>query len=151
MGEKFIREDRDRKYRSKGPRHPGVGLAQWTTPDRRKGLFEHTFGGRQLGTDVLFNMDAQVDYLVNELKSDFKKLDGTLRNLATSVDGASDEVLYDFERPLSINDRTVRKGSKKDPRLKSDHPSVVDQFKKRREFARKAFTLYNNTKGSFPQ
>jgi len=144
-------EVRDRKYRSKGPRHPGVGLAQWTTPDRRKGLFEHTFGGRQLGTDVLFNMDAQVDYLVNELKSDFKKLDGTLRNLATSVDGASDEVLYDFERPLSINDRTVRKGSKKDPRLKSDHPSVVDQFKKRREFARKAFTLYNNTKGSFPQ
>ena len=28
-----------------GPRHPGVGIGQWTTRDRRAGLFRHVFRG----------------------------------------------------------------------------------------------------------
>ena len=44
--------DRDRARR-RGPRLPGVGLAQWTSPRRRAGLFTHTFNGRRLGTAIL--------------------------------------------------------------------------------------------------
>jgi hypothetical protein len=50
-----------------GPRMPGVGLAQWTTSARRSGLSQRTSQGRALGSSILFNMDAQVEYLVSEL------------------------------------------------------------------------------------
>jgi hypothetical protein len=53
-----------------GPQKPGVGLAQWTSDARRSGLFQQTTpAGRQLGSSILFNMDAQVDYLVIELQA----------------------------------------------------------------------------------
>ena len=59
---------RDRNFgRRTGPRHPGIGIAQWTSPNRREGLFRHAFRGRQLGSAILSDLDAQVDYLVAEL------------------------------------------------------------------------------------
>ena len=47
-----------------GPRMPGIGLAQWTSTGRRTGLFA------QSGAPVLFDMDAQVDYLVGEIRGE---------------------------------------------------------------------------------
>jgi hypothetical protein len=55
-----------------GPLMPGVGLAQWTTSARRSGLFQRTSQGRALGSSILFNMDAQVEYLVSELQANVR-------------------------------------------------------------------------------
>jgi LysM repeat protein len=64
----------------RGPKRPGVGLAQWTSKKRRAGLFSHVFEGRELGSGVLFDMDAQVDYLVAELAKRYRSVDELLRD-----------------------------------------------------------------------
>ena len=63
--------NRDKAAR-RGPRLPGIGLAQWTSKGRRAGLFTHVFEGKS-GPGVLFNMDAQIDYLNSELRNAFAK------------------------------------------------------------------------------
>lgn len=117
-----------------GPRLPGVGLAQWTSANRRRGLFEHVFNGTRLGADILFDMDAQVDYLVNELSTSFARVNRVLTNPAVTVDAASDEVVYNFERPGSVieNGRLL-------PRT---DPRVQEVFRRRREHAQRALRAY---------
>jgi hypothetical protein len=85
-----------------GPRKPGIGLAQWTSAPRREGLFQHAYQGRQLGSSILFNMDAQVDYLVTELQGSYPGVYGTVTRAGVSVDAAADEVVYRFEVPGAI-------------------------------------------------
>jgi hypothetical protein len=72
--------DRDRSA-GVGPRLPGVGLAQWTSPSRRAGLFAYAPGGHVLGAAVLFDMDAQVDYLDHELTTSYARCTGSCRTL----------------------------------------------------------------------
>ncbi|MEV5961055.1 phage tail tip lysozyme [Kribbella sp. NPDC051952] len=97
---------RDRNFSRKiGPRLPGVGLAQWTSPERRVGLFKHTFNGRQLGSAILHNLDAQVDYLVAELRGTYRAVDTVLRSPGVTLDQASDVVVLKFERPAAVNDK----------------------------------------------
>ncbi len=96
-------EVRDRSYgRRAGPRHPGVGLAQWTSPNRRTGLLRHTFQGRQLGSAILSDLDAQVDYLVSELRTGYRPVNAVLMAPGVTVDQASDEVLLRFEIPAAV-------------------------------------------------
>lgn len=78
-----------------GPRMPGTGLAQWTSGNRRAGLF--TFNN--IGSAILFDMDAQVDYLVTELGASFGPLNHRLQNATVTLDGAADDVLDHFEVP----------------------------------------------------
>ncbi|MDX2019466.1 MAG: phage tail tip lysozyme [Deltaproteobacteria bacterium] len=86
-----------------GPRLPGIGLAQWTSAARRAGLFTRHFRNVNLGAQVLFDMDAQVDYLVSELRgAGFAAVQRVLTNPAVTVEQASDEVVYNFEIPGSI-------------------------------------------------
>ena len=122
-----------------GPRLPGVGLAQWTTGSRRRGLFQHQFGGRQMGTDILFNMDAQVDYLVNELQANYPRVNRVLTNPKTSVNDACDEVLYNFEVPGSLLDANKHKRPRTDPQ-------VVRVFNQRRPLAQRTLTSFKNMK-----
>ena len=130
-------EVRDRSQQQRrGPRLPGVGLAQWTTDSRRRGLFQHQFGGRRMGTDILFNMDAQVDYLVHELQSKYPGVNRVLTNSATSVNDACDEVLYNFEVPGALLDANRRKRPRTDPH-------VVQVFNQRRPLAQRALTSFN--------
>jgi hypothetical protein len=72
-----------------GPRRPGIGLAQWTTPARRAGLFAG-------GASILFDMDGQVSYLVGELQAN-ASLNASLSAPGVSVNNASDDVVYRFE------------------------------------------------------
>ncbi|MDJ0769718.1 MAG: phage tail tip lysozyme [Ilumatobacter sp.] len=101
-----------------GPKRPGAGLAQWTFPTRRAGLFEHRFEGSKLGAAILFDMDAQIDYLVDELRSSqFRTtVDEVVRAAGVTVDRASDVFLLEFERPADMG---------------------TTQQQKRREFARR--------------
>jgi hypothetical protein len=85
--------DRDKKAK-KGPSLPGVGLAQWTTKERREGFF-----ARPEGTALLYDMDGQVDYLVDELGSKFAKLNKKLLDPKITVQNAADLVLEKFEAP----------------------------------------------------
>jgi hypothetical protein len=85
--------DRD-KSKKQGPKLPGVGIAQWTDKARRKGFFD-----RQ-DTAILYDLDDQVAYLVDELGgSGFSRLDTKLRDDKTTTQQASDAFLEQFERP----------------------------------------------------
>jgi Uncharacterized protein conserved in bacteria (DUF2272)/Phage tail lysozyme len=124
---------RDRDFsRRAGPRLPGIGIAQWTFPARRQGLFRHTFRGRQLGPGILSDLDAQVDYLVTELRGSYRQLDATLRSPQVTVDRASDEVLLQFERPAAVLNR---------PRT---DPAVQSVMSRRRALAATALQIYRS-------
>jgi hypothetical protein len=81
------------------PEKTGLGLAQWTEPGRRKGLFEHVFEGRA-GVTAMFDIDAQIDYLVHELKTspDFKGLEHQLET-SHDVNDLTRRFSKTFENP----------------------------------------------------
>jgi hypothetical protein len=99
---------RDRSFKDKtGPKLPGVGLAQWTTKERRSGFF-----ARPEGTALLYDMDGQVDYLVDELAASFSSLNTKLRNPTTTVQAAADAFLEKFENPADPEaSRGARRGA----------------------------------------
>jgi Phage tail lysozyme/Hemopexin len=119
-----------------GPALPGVGLAQWTSGARRSGLFSHPFKGSALGSRVLFNMDAQIDYLVHELQTAFVGVNGVLMNPAVTANDASDEVVYNFEVPGAI----LQGGAK----LPRSDPSVQQVFAQRRSLTQNALNAYRS-------
>jgi hypothetical protein len=129
-------EVRDRSFsRRTGPRHPGVGIAQWTARDRRAGLFRHVFSGRQLGSAILSDLDAQVDYLVSELRGGYRQVYRTLMAPGVTTEQASDVVLLHFERPAAVLNR---------PRT---DPGVQQVIRHRRSHAAGALQVYRATSG----
>jgi hypothetical protein len=124
-------EVRDRDYaRRLGPRLPGVGIAQWTSRNRRIGLFQHTYQGRRLGSAILSDLKAQVDYLVAELRRDFGQVDATLRASQVTVDQAADVVLLRFEMPAVVVNG------------KPGDPAVQQVMARRRAHAARALAAY---------
>ncbi|MFF5078560.1 phage tail tip lysozyme [Actinoplanes sp. NPDC000266] len=121
--------DRD-KTRGLGPQLPGVGLAQWTSANRRAGLFTHTFDGRRPGAGILSDLAAQVDYLVTELGRDYQAVDAVLRTPAVTVDQASDIVLLRFEVPAVVFNG------------KPGDPAVQAELARRRGFGQRALSAY---------
>jgi hypothetical protein len=75
-----------------GPQLPGAGLAQWTDPDRRRGLFAN-------GSAILFDMEGQIAYLMTEMKGRFADVNKRLRKPTVTVQDAADDVLKHFENP----------------------------------------------------
>ncbi|WP_430412277.1 phage tail tip lysozyme [Kordia sp.] len=120
-----------------GPKKPGVGLAQWTTANRREGLFQHSFRGRQDGENIVFNMEAQVDYLVTELIGTYNRVYTVITATGVSVNDASDEVIYNFEIPGAI-----LSGGAKLPR---SNPNVQTVFGHRRSNSSSALDAYNDS------
>ena len=118
-----------------GPSQPGVGLAEWTRPARRAGLFAHVFRGVVLGPRVLFDFEAQIDYLVAELQSPgFHAVQAVLTGMGVTLEDASDAVVYDFEIPGSILD-----GNQRRPRT---HPAVIEVFDRRRQRGHQALQAF---------
>ncbi|TDC19413.1 hypothetical protein E1265_23990 [Streptomyces sp. 8K308] len=118
-----------------GPARPGIGLAQWTFPPRRAGLFKHPFEGHPgLGANAVFDMNDQIDYLASELKSSFKGVQSVLKKPGVKVDDACDEVVYNFEVPGAI-----LQGNAKLPR---SNRRVQQVFNKRRPAAQQALSAY---------
>jgi hypothetical protein len=134
----------NRKVGKSGPKKPGVGLAQWTTKERRAGLFEG-------GSDILFDMDGQVTYLVDELGKSYKKLDRNLNKAGVTVDDASDDVVYMFEIPGSILEQVEVKAADGTPKKKTvkrarTDTEVVTVFERRRKSGRRALAAYQASK-----
>lgn len=127
----------DRNYSAqRGPRHPGVGLAQWTSAGRRSGLFTHSVGGRVPGPAILFDLAAQIDYLVHELQTSYPGVERVLRDPTTTVHDAANEVVYDFEVPGAV----LADGAK----LPRTDPAVQEVFENRRRRADRALQAYQN-------
>jgi hypothetical protein len=114
----------------RGPRSPGIGIAQWTSPDRRAGLFRHMYQGRQLGSAILSNIDAQVDYLVAELQRQYRSVNATLTRPSTSANQASDVVVLHFERPAAVLGRPLT------------DPGVQQVLERRRRLTAHALQIY---------
>lgn len=125
-----------------GPRLPGVGLAQWSSPRRRAGLFSYTFQGRKPGAKILYNMEAQVDYLVTELQAQYKHVNNVLRRSKVSLEEASDEVVYNYEVPGSILGPPDPNGRRR--KLPRNRQAVKDKFEERRRFSRNALRAYQH-------
>ena len=77
-------------------RHYGYGLSQWTTSDRKSGLYELA---KKKGVSIA-DGDMQIEYTVSELK---KKFPTTFKYLCTVTDvkKASDYVLQHYESPAN--------------------------------------------------
>jgi len=74
----------------------GYGLAQWTYWTRKQNLYDYA---KQKGVSIA-NLNMQLEFLVNELKTGFKAVWNTLTS-AKSVREASNAVLLKFERPAN--------------------------------------------------
>ena len=72
----------------------GYGLAQWTTPERKSGLYNLA---RHRAVSIA-DLDMQLDYLLSELEEKFLSVLKVLKS-TNSIQEASDIVLVKFEAP----------------------------------------------------
>lgn len=72
----------------------GYGLAQWTSAGRKRNLYNCA---REREVSI-GNLELQIDFLINELKTSYKTVYNTLK-MAKSIREASDVVLTKFEIP----------------------------------------------------
>lgn len=75
-------------------RQYGYGLAQWTSPERKAGLYDLC---KQRSVSIA-DLEAQLDWLMSELSVSYKKVLSILKS-AQTVQEASDCVLCNFEQP----------------------------------------------------
>lgn len=80
----------------------GYGLAQWTFWSRKEALLKYSV---ECKTSI-GDMEMQCEFLINELKKDFKSVYTTLK-IATSVKEASDTVLLKFEKPANQSEANL--------------------------------------------
>ena len=80
----------------------GYGLAQWTSPERKEGLYDLV---KERGVSIA-DPETQADYLVKELQTRYKTVWQVLTT-TSSVNDASDIVLTDFESPKGITDYVI--------------------------------------------
>ncbi|MBA2323268.1 MAG: hypothetical protein H0V92_04345, partial [Pseudonocardiales bacterium] len=104
---------------------------------RRAGLFAHRFNGTVLGANVLFDMDAQLDFLEFELGQSFPSLRELLRGADVALNKASDEVVYQFERPGAILDSNGKA-------LPRGNARVQAVFRTRRGFAQQSLAAFQD-------
>lgn len=77
----------------------GYGLAQWTSPGRKQGLWEMTRGkGLSIADE-----SAQIEFLLKELRTDYKNVLAALKS-AKTIREASDTVLKKFEQPADTGE-----------------------------------------------
>ncbi|OKH52974.1 hypothetical protein NIES2101_12885 [Calothrix sp. HK-06] len=90
----------------------------------------------QQGAAILFNMDAQVDYLVTELQSTYAGVYNVLTRAGVSLNDASDEVVYRFEVPGAVLDGAGNL-------LPRNNPAVQAVFTRRRSNSQRALRVFS--------
>lgn len=93
-----------------GPGGGGYGLAQWTSSDRKQGLYDYAQSkGASIG-----DLQMQLEYLYDELQSKYSSIFSQLTS-STDMNAISDLILTEFERPKDISgNRPVRRNNAKD-------------------------------------
>ena len=79
-----------------GPGGGGYGLAQWTSHNRKRNLYDTQM--KRYGD--IANLVGQVDYLITELTTSYRSVYNHLMK-ATNLREASNDVLINFEAPKS--------------------------------------------------
>ena len=125
------------------PQLPGVGLAQWSYWDRRRDLFLYPYQGAPLGAAILYDMDAQIDYLVAELRGCYPGLYRRLRQGAWNLRTATGEVTYHYAIPRRLLDRERR-------RLPRSAAQVQQVFDERTRLAQRALTTWQTAAATAP-
>lgn len=82
----FLNPLPDRQY--------GYGVCQWTSPERKAGLYDLC---KQRGVSIA-DLETQLDWLISELNVSYKNVLNVLKS-AQTVQEASDYVLCNFEQP----------------------------------------------------
>ena len=82
----------------------GYGLAQWTSPGRKAGLYDLV---KSKGVSI-GDLETQLEFLVKELSASYKGILSVLKT-AESVKAASDKVLTGFECPADMGIRVQEK------------------------------------------
>lgn len=77
----------------------GYGLAQWTSPGRKGGLYDMV---KAWGVSIS-DMEAQLEFLLKELNGNYSYVMAVLKN-ASSIREASDIVLKKFEQPKNTSE-----------------------------------------------
>jgi hypothetical protein len=77
----------------------GYGLAQWTSPSRKSGLYTLA---KEKGVSIA-DEDMQLEFLLSELENTYSSVLKTLKT-ATSIRTASDVVLKKFEQPADTGE-----------------------------------------------
>lgn len=75
-------------------RQYGYGICQWTSPERKAGLYDLC---KQRGVSIA-DLETQLDWMMSELAVSYKKVLNVLKS-AKTVQEASDYVLCNFEQP----------------------------------------------------
>jgi len=84
-----------------GPGGGGYGLAQWTSSDRKQGLYNHV---KSKGTSI-GDLQSQLEYLIQELTTSYSAVWNVITT-THDINEASDIVLTKFERPKDISGNT---------------------------------------------
>lgn len=79
-----------------GPNGGGYGLAQWTSPSRKQGLYDLKITANQ----SIGSINLGLEYLVTELKNSYPSVYDEMQN-ATDINSATVYFLWNFENPAS--------------------------------------------------
>lgn len=81
----------------------GYGLAQWTHPSRKPGLYA---AAKAAGTSI-GDLGMQLNFLTNEFKQSYPTLNAMAMNPKYSLYDVSKEMVTNFERPVGFRTKAV--------------------------------------------
>lgn len=94
----------------------GYGLAQWTSPSRKSGLWNFA---KQRGVSIA-DEDMQLDFLLKELRESYSPVLAILKS-ATTIRQASDVVLKKFEIPANTGESVCESRSARGQKFYNDY------------------------------
>lgn len=78
--------------------HAGVGLAQWTSSGRKKGLLDYS---HELGKSIT-SEDVQFGWLMRELSTSYKNVLAMLCDKNATIEDCAEVVVCKYEKPASV-------------------------------------------------
>lgn len=94
----------------------GYGLAQWTSPGRKSGLWNFV---KQRGVSIA-DEDMQLDFLLKELRESYSPVLAILKS-ATTIRQASDVVLKKFEIPANTGESVCESRAARGQKFYNDY------------------------------
>ena len=122
------------------PHRGGVGLVQWTGGRRRAVL------GTEQGVDILFDMDAQIAYMVRELQGTYAGVNNVLNN-PPSLQLATRRVFRDYETPQPVVDwrHAVNAGNPAEIQRTEQRMNRFEQVRTNRAIRARTMYLHEST------
>jgi hypothetical protein len=122
------------------PHRGGVGIVQWTGGRRQAVL------GTEQGVDILFDMDAQIAYMVRELQGTYAGVNNVLNN-PPSLQLATRRVFRDYETPQPVVDwrHAVNAGNPAEIQRTEQRMNRFEQVRTNRAIRARTMYLHEST------